>query len=96
MIKKALTELDGEPFKCFAAQRDDWALFDLYRSPGPLQIAFNPHSVELSISTTLELVKEDTRMSPGDLEAAKAVQSAAWKQRSPPNLFAHMLTPPPP
>ena len=34
VIRKALVEMDGEPFKCFQAQRDDWALFDLYRSPG--------------------------------------------------------------
>ena len=100
---QALVELDGEPFKCFASQREDWALYDLYRSPGPLQvrsthsltnqlplelnasaspvlpssplflclspislqIAFDPHSVDLSITTTLELNRGvDVRMSP--------------------------------
>ena len=30
--------MDGEPFKCFVAQRADWAKYDLYRSPGPLQV----------------------------------------------------------
>jgi pyrophosphate--fructose-6-phosphate 1-phosphotransferase len=37
VIKKALVELDGRPFRCFASQRKDWARYDLYRSPGPMQ-----------------------------------------------------------
>ena len=38
VIKKALVELDGAPFACFVAQRDLWAAYDLYRSPGPVQV----------------------------------------------------------
>ena len=74
VIKKALVELDGEPFKCFAAQRADWAIYDLYRSPGPIQYFSGSSSVELCITLTLELMKSDPRMSLVDLEAAKAVQ----------------------
>lgn len=50
VIKKALVELDGEPFKCFTAQRDSWAKYDLYRSPGPIQFFTDRDCVELSIT----------------------------------------------
>ena len=39
-LLQALVEMDGEPFKCFVAQRADWAKYDLYRSPGPLQVGY--------------------------------------------------------
>ena len=37
VIRKALVELDGAPFKCFAAQRDRWARETAYIYPGPIQ-----------------------------------------------------------
>ena len=37
VIRKALVELDGAPFKTFAAQRDDWAKNTAYIYPGPIQ-----------------------------------------------------------
>ncbi len=37
VIRKALVELDGAPFKCFAAQRDRWARETAYVYPGPIQ-----------------------------------------------------------
>ena len=37
VIRKALVELDGAPFKCFAAQRDKWAKETCYIYPGPIQ-----------------------------------------------------------
>lgn len=37
VIKKAMVELDGAPFRKFAAMRDTWAFGDCYRSPGPIQ-----------------------------------------------------------
>lgn len=37
VIKKALVELDGEPFKAFAAARADWAVETRYRFPGAIQ-----------------------------------------------------------
>ena len=73
VIKKALVELEGEPFRCFAAQRDSWAKYDLYRSPGPIQFFANSDSVELSITLTLELLKSDPRMSLDAIEAAAKV-----------------------
>ncbi|MBQ6406140.1 MAG: diphosphate--fructose-6-phosphate 1-phosphotransferase [Prevotella sp.] len=37
VIRKALVELDGAPFKAFAAQRDEWARKTAYVYPGPIQ-----------------------------------------------------------
>ena len=37
VIRKALVELDGAPFKEFAAHRDDWARRTAYIYPGPIQ-----------------------------------------------------------
>ncbi|MDR1788153.1 MAG: diphosphate--fructose-6-phosphate 1-phosphotransferase [Treponema sp.] len=37
VIKKALVELEGGPFKAFAAQRDQWAVETCYRFPGAIQ-----------------------------------------------------------
>ena len=34
---KALVELDGAPFKFFAAHREEWAKNDCYVYPGPVQ-----------------------------------------------------------
>ena len=37
VIRKALVELDGKPFKTFAAHRDEWAKNTCYVYPGPIQ-----------------------------------------------------------
>ena len=37
VIRKALVELDGVPFKAFAAHRDEWARKTAYIYPGPIQ-----------------------------------------------------------
>ena len=37
VIRKALVELDGAPFKAFAAKRDVWAKETCYVYPGPIQ-----------------------------------------------------------
>jgi pyrophosphate--fructose-6-phosphate 1-phosphotransferase len=44
VIKKALVELDGKPFKTFAAYRDEWALNTSYVFPGAIQY-FGPSEV---------------------------------------------------
>ena len=44
VIRKALVELDGAPFKYFAANRDDWAINTSYVYPGPIQY-FGPSEV---------------------------------------------------
>lgn len=37
VIRKALVELDGAPFKAFAAKRDEWSKETCYVYPGPIQ-----------------------------------------------------------
>ncbi|KAG5178774.1 pyrophosphate--fructose 6-phosphate 1-phosphotransferase subunit beta [Tribonema minus] len=37
VIKKALVDLEGAPFKAFAKHRAKWGLTDMYRAPGPIQ-----------------------------------------------------------
>jgi len=37
VIRKALVELDGKPFKAFAASREKWAKETCYIYPGPIQ-----------------------------------------------------------
>jgi pyrophosphate--fructose-6-phosphate 1-phosphotransferase len=54
VIKKALTELDGAPFKALAAARDAWALEDAYLFPGPIQY-FGPAAVTDLVTETLRL-----------------------------------------
>ena len=44
VIQKALVELDGNPFKTFAANREDWAINTDYVYPGPIQY-FGPTEV---------------------------------------------------
>ena len=56
VIKKALVELDGKPFKFFASQRDKWALETAYVFPGPIQY-FGPAEVCDQPTKTLALEK---------------------------------------
>jgi diphosphate-dependent phosphofructokinase len=56
VIKKALVELDGNPFKSFAANRENWALNDEYIYPGPIQY-FGPSEVCDAPTVTLALEK---------------------------------------
>jgi len=44
VIKKALVELDGKPFKIFASKRDEWAEKTCYLFPGAIQY-FGPSEV---------------------------------------------------
>jgi pyrophosphate--fructose-6-phosphate 1-phosphotransferase len=56
VIKKALVELDGAPFKEFAARRAEWALSSDYRVPGGIQY-FGPSELTDKPSLTLLLEK---------------------------------------
>jgi len=57
VIKKALVDLDGKPFKVFAENRDKWALEDHYIFPGPIQY-FGPAEVCDAPTMTLALEKK--------------------------------------
>ena len=54
VIKKALVELDGAPFKFFASKRDQWAIGTEYVYPGPIQY-FGPTEVCDQTTVTLKL-----------------------------------------
>jgi len=56
VIKKALVELDGAPFKEFAAKRREWAEHSDYRLPGPIQY-FGPAEIVDRPTHTLLLEK---------------------------------------
>ncbi|GBG70494.1 hypothetical protein CBR_g6623 [Chara braunii] len=53
VIRKALVELDGAPFTAFAAVRDDWAINDRFRNPGPIQFE-GPAANESNFTLLLE------------------------------------------
>ena len=57
VIRKALVELDGAPFKTFAAQRDKWARETCYTYPGPIQY-WGPTEVCDQPTITLALEKK--------------------------------------
>lgn len=54
VIRKALVELDGKPFKAFAAKRDTWAKETCYVYPGPIQY-WGPSDVCDQTTKTLAL-----------------------------------------
>ena len=56
VIRKALVELDGAPFKFFAANREKWAIETSYVYPGPIQY-FGPAEVCDLVTKTLTLEK---------------------------------------
>ena len=56
VIKKALVDIEGAPFKKFAENRDDWALNDCFMFPGPIQY-FGPSEVCDAPTRTLALEK---------------------------------------
>ncbi|PKP11636.1 MAG: diphosphate--fructose-6-phosphate 1-phosphotransferase [Bacteroidetes bacterium HGW-Bacteroidetes-4] len=58
VIQKALVDLDGTPFKTFAAHRDEWAKTTSYIYPGPIQY-FGPAQVCDAPTKTLALEKAE-------------------------------------
>ncbi|GMO25392.1 MAG: diphosphate--fructose-6-phosphate 1-phosphotransferase [Termitinemataceae bacterium] len=54
VIKKALVELDGAPFKAFAKERTDWACKTCFVYPGAIQY-FGPSEVCDQVTATLRL-----------------------------------------
>ncbi|MGL5977674.1 MAG: diphosphate--fructose-6-phosphate 1-phosphotransferase [Erysipelotrichaceae bacterium] len=57
VIKKALVELDGKPFKFFEARRDVWAVETCYLYPGAIQY-YGPAEVCDIVTRTLTLEQE--------------------------------------
>ena len=54
VIRKALVDLNGEPFKAYAAVREEWARETLYVNPGPVQL-WGPDEVCNQTTMTLAL-----------------------------------------
>lgn len=54
VIKKALVDLAGEPFKYFSSKRIAWELEDEYRFPGPIQF-YGPSAISRAVALTLVL-----------------------------------------
>lgn len=54
VIRKALVQLDGAPFRAYAAVRDEWAMTTDYVYPGPIQY-FGPSEVCDAPTKTLQL-----------------------------------------
>ena len=54
VIKKALVDLNGKPFKTFAAQRDEWKKNTSFIYPGPIQY-FGPSEVCDRTTVTLQV-----------------------------------------
>jgi pyrophosphate--fructose-6-phosphate 1-phosphotransferase len=57
VIKKALVESDGAPFKYFVERRDEWAVNNAYLYAGPIQY-FGPTEISDQPSITLKLESE--------------------------------------
>ncbi|XP_073280690.1 pyrophosphate--fructose 6-phosphate 1-phosphotransferase subunit beta-like [Primulina huaijiensis] len=54
VIKKAMVELEGAPFKKFVSMREEWALKNRYLNPGPIQFV-GPASDAVNHTLLLEL-----------------------------------------
>ena len=54
VIRKALVQLDGAPFRAYAAMREEWAMTTDYVYPGPIQY-FGPSEVCDAPTKTLQL-----------------------------------------
>ena len=57
VIRKALVELDGKPFKAYAAIREEWAVKTSFVYPGPIQY-FGPAEVCDITTETLRIEHE--------------------------------------
>lgn len=53
VIRKALVELDGRPFKAFAAVRKAWASSSDFRVPGPMQYFGSPEVTDCPTETLI-------------------------------------------
>ena len=53
VVRKSLVDLQGKPFKIFAAQRETWAREDAYVFPGPIQY-FGPPEICDAATITLQ------------------------------------------
>ena len=74
VIKKALTDLKGKPFRAFASARDAWATGDHYRTPGPIQFDGGPGAEAITETLRLEIEQRE--------EESKSAQHREKRQRT--------------
>src|SRR6056297_1354330 len=58
VIRKALVQLEGKPFKILKKRRDKWAVEDCYRAPGPIQFD-GPCSQDVNLTLQYEFLPEE-------------------------------------
>jgi pyrophosphate--fructose-6-phosphate 1-phosphotransferase len=74
VIRKALVELDGKPFKEFVKNRDEWAVKTSFTYPGAIQY-YGPDEVCNQPTKTLQLERKPVK--PAATKAAKTAKAAA-------------------
>jgi pyrophosphate--fructose-6-phosphate 1-phosphotransferase len=88
VIKKALVELEGNPFKVFSLQRDKWMMSADYLYPGPVQY-FGPD--EVCDRITLTLVLEQGRDILNALSTVDALEASDFFSQLAPDSLTRLL-----
>jgi len=78
VIRKALVELDGKPFKAFAAKRETWAIETCFLFPGAIQY-YGPDEVCNLPTKTLFLERGKPKAPPAKPKAKKRGKKPAKK-----------------
>lgn len=77
VIRKALVELTGLPFRTLAAHRERWAWGDCYRCPGPIQFATDEETAATSGAAEASAsASSGTRVDPISMTLALEIEEA--------------------
>ena len=79
VIKKALVELEGKPFKEFAKNRDTWKVKTSYTYPGAIQY-FGPAEVADQTTKTILLERGKGKVTSAAKTSAKTEKASAAKK----------------
>jgi len=82
VIRKALVELDGKPFKEFVKNRDEWAVTTSFTYPGAIQY-YGPDEVCNQPTATIVIERGKGKSSPVKAVAPKAAAKPAAKVAAP-------------
>lgn len=78
VIRKALVELEGKPFKEFAKNRDTWAVSTSFIFPGAIQY-YGPDEICNKPTQTIQLERKPLKLAPAGKATAKPVAKDAAK-----------------
>lgn len=81
VIRKALVELEGKPFKAFVKGRDEWSVKTSYLFPGAIQY-FGPDEVCNQTTATLLLERGTPKSAKAKTPAKAAVKPAAKAKKA--------------